>query len=269
MYDAGNARFLLIGPDAKPARNEPFKAAWWALNLAWGDNRGRVYADVAGRPPGPGQVADTGFVIRYTIATGKLDTMAVRRISKTDVTTYSATGMSAFRTEEVPFAVHDDWAAFPDGRVAVVRGQDYHVDFYRSDGTKSSGPPTKYVPVPVTQADKDSVHAARSPKPGPDGKITLPKVPLIIEPSVWYPTKAPFGENSTWASPTGELWVAIAQAAGTRAQAFDVFDATGKRTRRVVLPAGSRLIGLGAHSLYAVRIDADDQQFLQRFELRP
>ena len=267
MYDGGNARFLIIGPDAKPARTQTYKPSAWTFNLEWGDAIGRVYAGLDARTIGPNQLADSAPIVRFSLATEKLDTLAMRRVSKTDMTTFSSGGMGGFRTEEVPFAVHDDWAAFPDGRLAVIRGSDYHIDFYQPNGTKTSGPPNRYVPVPVTEADKEAVRAVRRPKPGPDGKIPTPRIPFIIEPSVWYPTKAPFGENSTWAGPNGELWVAIALKAGDTAPKFDVFDAKGVRRMTVALPVGARVIGFGAHSIYTIRKDADDQQFLQRFDV--
>lgn len=268
MYDGGNARFLLIGPDAKPAGTQLTSPTQWTYNLEWGDARGRVYAGLDARMISPTEVADSAPIVRYALASKKLDTVAIRRVSKTDLSTYSGQDMAGFRTEEVPFAVHDDWAAFPDGRVAVIRGSDYHVDFYLSNGSKVSARPTRFVSIPVTDVDKDSVRAARRPKPGPDGKITLPKLPLILEPSVWYPTKAPFGENSTWAGPDGELWVAIALKAGDKSPKFDVFDVKGVRRITVALPIGSRVIGFGAHAVYTIRTDADDQQYLQRFDLK-
>lgn len=267
MYDGGNARFLLIGPDAKPARTETFKPAAWTFDLEWGDVNGRVYAALSARTIGPNQLADSAPIVRAALSTGKLDTVAMRRISKADHTSFSDGKRRGFRTEEVPFATHDDWAAFADGRLAVIRGKDYHVDFYLNNGTRTSGPPNRFVPIPVTDADKDSVRVARRPKPGPDGKITLPKVPLILEPSVWYPTKAPFGENSAWAGPNGELWVAIALKAGDAAPKYDVFDTKGVRRMTVALPTGARVIGFGAHSVYTIRTDADDQQYLQRFDV--
>lgn len=267
MYDGGNARFLLIGPDAKPARTQPVKPAEWTFDLQWGDANGRVYAGLGARSIGPNQLADSAPIVRFSLATEKLDTVAIRRVSKTDMTSFSSGGMAGFRTEEVPFAVHDDWAVFPDGRVAVIRGKDYHIDFYQANGTKVSGPPNRFIPIPVTGADKEAVRAVRRPKPGPDGKIPTPKVPFIIEPSVWYPTKAPFGENSAWAGPNGELWVAIALKAGDTTPKYDVFDTKGVRRMTVALPAGARLIGFGVHSIYTIRTDADDQQFLQRFDV--
>jgi hypothetical protein len=40
--------------------------------------------------------------------------------------------------------VVDDWALMPDGRIAVVRGKDYHVDWLNLDGTWTSGPKIPY-----------------------------------------------------------------------------------------------------------------------------
>jgi hypothetical protein len=39
-----------------------------------------------------------------------------------------------------PLASIDDWAALPDGAVAVLRGQDYHIDWFNADGSRVTSP---------------------------------------------------------------------------------------------------------------------------------
>ena len=43
-------------------------------------------------------------------------------------------------TSEInPMPIVDDWAVLSDGSIAIVRGQDYHVDFLNADGTIAIG----------------------------------------------------------------------------------------------------------------------------------
>jgi len=50
----------------------------------------------------------------------------------------SGTVYTASRSLAVPFVIEDDWAFLPDGTVAVVRGRDFHLEFYGTDGVKTS-----------------------------------------------------------------------------------------------------------------------------------
>jgi hypothetical protein len=51
----------------------------------------------------------------------------------------------------------------------------------------------------------------------------------------------------------------------TRLRVYDVFDGTGKLARHVMLPDDTRLVGFGKNSVYLVRIDDDDLQWLERY----
>jgi hypothetical protein len=57
-----------------------------------------------------------------------------------------------------------------------------------------------------------------------------------------------------------------APAADTRTH-YDVIDRRGVVVARVDVPNGGRIVGFGARSIYVVRKDADDLQYLQRFGL--
>lgn len=55
-----------------------------------------------------------------------------------------ASGRSTVRTVIHPLPPNDDYVVLSDGTVAVVRNDDYHVDFYHPDGTTYSGPPIAF-----------------------------------------------------------------------------------------------------------------------------
>ena len=63
------------------------------------------------------------------------------------------------------------------------------------------------------------------------------------------------------------LWVLRTRPAEDPVPSYDVFDSFGKQVGRVVLPKDTRLAGFGQRSVYLVRRDADDLEYLQRYAL--
>ncbi len=57
-----------------------------------------------------------------------------------------------------PLATVDDWAVLADGSLAIVRGQDYHIDWIRQDGTSSSTPKLPFDWKRLTDADKQRIY---------------------------------------------------------------------------------------------------------------
>jgi hypothetical protein len=86
------------------------------------------------------------------------------------------------------------------------------------------------------------------------------------EPAEWPEYLPAFVDRAVAFAPDGMLWVKRAVAAESPPM-VDVIDATGKVVQRVALPRGSKLIGFGAGTVYLLRIDADDLQYLQRYRL--
>ena len=77
----------------------------------------------------------------------------------------------------------------------------------------------------------------------------------------------PFVSSATVARPDGEIWV-LRSHKSTDAPIYDVFGPTGSMIRRVALPgAKARLLGFGSNTVYVVRRDADDLEYLQRYTL--
>ncbi|OYV69438.1 MAG: hypothetical protein B7Z72_07620 [Gemmatimonadetes bacterium 21-71-4] len=86
------------------------------------------------------QFPDSAPIVRVTLATRAEDTVAFFKIPDTKLTVKRTdNGISATATIN-PLPVVDDWALLPDGTVAVVRGRDFHIDWYHPDGTHTSTP---------------------------------------------------------------------------------------------------------------------------------
>ncbi len=84
------------------------------------------------------QFPDSAPIIRVTLATRAEDTVAFFRIPPTKVNVVRTdNGFTATATIN-PLPIVDDWALLPNGTVAVVRGRDFHVDWYHPDGPMTS-----------------------------------------------------------------------------------------------------------------------------------
>ena len=95
----------------------------------------------------PPELPDSAPILRVDIATRKVDTIAYIRIPKTKLLVSRNDNGSVTMTSEVnPMAVVDDWTVLPDGTIAIVRGQDLHVDFVSPSGevTRSAKVPYEW-----------------------------------------------------------------------------------------------------------------------------
>jgi hypothetical protein len=82
---------------------------------------------------------DSVPIVRVDLATRKLDTVSFYHVTHAPVrVTRAENGMMSMSTQLNPMQVIDDWAAFPDGTVAIVRGRDYHVDWIAPNGTRTT-----------------------------------------------------------------------------------------------------------------------------------
>jgi hypothetical protein len=78
------------------------------------------------------------------------------------------------------------------------------------------------------------------------------------------PRKPPFTDLTPRLAPDGSVWVERSAAHG-RPAAFDVFGATGTLVRRVHLPAGRRLLAVGAGGVYLAFPGDDGLETLERY----
>lgn len=315
IFDALNTRFLMLGPGGSlagtwsPAAEAPAPVATTAPRPGAGgggasfvmggmggglsfvgarvtDAQGRLYLPgarfVAG-PDGRPQSADSVPVLRMRRQSGNADTMAWLRVPKSDarVTTSGSAGNSnvSVRIGGSAFTAEDGWSVFPDGRVAVVRTADYHVDVYPASGraAPTSGAPVRYTPVRVTEAEKQAWRDARRASPPMAIAVTRDgnaaqstrsvSTAPVQDPDSWPAVMPAFQANQVHALPNGQLWVGRYTSANDKTPRFDVFDATGKHTGQVVLPPRTSIVGFGKGVIYTVRTDEDDLQYLQRFAI--
>lgn len=130
VYRASNFRFA--GP-VRPGAGGP-----------GGGEGGRVRIE-ANRAPGerPAMVIpefpDSAPIVRIELATRKLDTVTFIKVPRVRMTSTTDTSGRTMMTSVInPLPQLDDWAVLSDGSIAVVRGLDYHIDWFKPDGSKAS-----------------------------------------------------------------------------------------------------------------------------------
>lgn len=91
------------------------------------------------RPPQPPQIPDSAALVRFDLATRKLDTVTWFKTPKVNFSIVTAPDGGVRVTSVVnPLPQGDDWAMLSDGSIAIVRGRDYHVDWVGAQGITSS-----------------------------------------------------------------------------------------------------------------------------------
>lgn len=291
VYDPLNRRFLLLGPDGKPGKFATYeedgggpRRARISLGARYTDARGRLYSvgpSVSLNANGQPVSSDSAPIVRLDRASKKADTIAFVSVPTAVINTSQGGSNVQIRAGGGnPFSAQDDWAVTPDGRVAVLRVKDYHVDWYAPNGQKTSGQAIAYEKLRVTEDDKKAFRERRAngggtgmivtQRVGPGGTSASAGAPTNItlpEPTDWPDFKPPFVANAAFAAPNGNVWVLRARAAKDKIPTFDVFDQTGRVVQRIALPADTRLLGFGNGTVYLARSDEDDLQYIQRYRM--
>lgn len=313
LFDPLNSRFLIIGPDAKPintfmledgappprppaapgGQGRPqggpagggFQMIGGGFVARAADARGRLYGEGSPITPGPNGpvVADSVPLLRLDRGTRRMDTLAYITLPKSSTQiSDGANNQRIMIGGANPLAPRDEWAVFPDGRVAIARARTYHIDFIAPDGSKRSGPRIAYTPVRMNAAEirheeglrnaaransmsimvnNNNGQITRSAQMGP-GANAPPLEPLTDWPEVKPPFRS--GVSSVWARPNGELWVRRTENAQARGTLYDVINAQGAVVFQVRLEDGVNLAGFGANTIYTTRKDEDDLVYLRR-----
>ncbi len=303
LFDPLNSRYLVIGPDAKPLttfRTESDAPAQRGGGPGGGrvmigggglfarvaDARGRLYGEASpisldeeGRP----KSADSTAIVRFDRATRRLDTLAYVKLPVNNAqVTGGSNNMMVRIGGSNPLVPRDEWTVFPDGRVAIVRASDYHVDWIMPNGTKRSTPAVRYTPVRMNAAEiryeeglrnaaranqmsimmtQDNGGSRRTAQMGPP-----PGAPPLEPLTDWPEVKPAFrpGFQSVIARPNGELWVRRTEGASAKGTLYDVFNTAGTLAYQVRVQDGWTLVGFGNGTVYTTKKDEDDLVYLQR-----
>jgi len=278
LLDLGNARLTAISHDGRFGSSLPIMRSRpdgppTALMPRFLDAQGRIYfrlSTYAG-----GEMTDSALVARFDRVTQEVDTLGTLRIPKPE---FERVGNNMVMTSG-PLMPLDDWAAAPDGAVAIVRAADYSVEWILPDGKVLRGPATPFRTVDITRAEQerwaDEAYANQlnmSAWMSRDGGVFRSQFRRgggsrpDIEPIQWPDALPPFRPDRSRVSPFGDLWVERYQHVGA-APIVDIFDRQGNKKTEVVLPPGRRVIGFGAGVVYLARGDELDLQWLERYRI--
>jgi hypothetical protein len=289
VLDAAQQRLVQFLPDLKAGTTLPWlmfdQQTSTALSAPFfGDGKGNMYSSAMpiqiGRGSGGAQMQfpDSVGILRMNPADSKERTeLAKVRFPTSGSPQMQQTSQTSFKYSMAypGLVASDPWTVFPDGRIAIVRGATYTVEFISPDGRRSTPVRIPWEPIRVTEADKkaemdearrsmqEQMKAARGMMP-PNISFELELLP----PEAWpehYPPVAPLGAI---AGPDGLLWVKRSTPFRTGREQWDVIDAAGKLVARWRLPAKTSIVAVGqSGAVYTVRTDEDDLRWLQRVQM--
>jgi hypothetical protein len=279
IADGGNNRYLVLGPGGRvlstmpPVRIQPNPNTTYGVDINATDAQGGMYFLL---PRGLVQQQDAGTpVVRFHRGRASFDT--VGRVFMPALTTgaqQSAGGGASFgMIAPTPFAARDEWVVAPDGSLAVVRTEPYHVEWTSPGGVVVRGAAVAHDAIPVGSAEKEEWRLEARSRTGmltttdAQGKTTQRLVP-VPEPASWPKTKPPFVAPAMIAS-DGTVWIERSRAVSDPATSYDVFARDGRHLERVTMSRNRRVAGFGRGVVYVTSKDDDDLLRLERYRLAP
>lgn len=174
-----------------------------------------------------------------------------------------------------PIQAEDRALLFADGWIAVARLDPYRVDWRTPDGSWVRGPPNAMGDATMTSNEQCAAAQGWDFR-GVGGcsadELAEQELPDRHPPFVREGSGSRSLERSATllAAPDGR--VLIRRTPTSRDFMFtryDVFDRTGSRVGRIQLPADQAILGFGASSIFTVRTDEFDLQWLRRHDWPP
>jgi hypothetical protein len=225
LVDLGNARLAVLGPDGSfgetmpITQGEPATGSLQILLPRGTDSEGRLYF----RPMGGGmrQLPDSAAIARYDRASGAIDTVALVKLPEMKRTTQGGVNNQSVMIMPVPLSPEDAWAVAWDGRVAVARSLDYHLEWIHPDGSVVRGTPVEYEPVRIRNADKEEwaenlgggININVMASGGGERRIAMSRgggsrdEGPDLDSLAWPDHKPAFVSNGVWVTPQGDVWV--------------------------------------------------------------
>ncbi len=278
LVDLGNARLTVIDPNGafgetrSIAQNSPDGGPGLMIVLPRGvDSQGRVYIQPFGGGRPGAQLPDSVAIVRWDRRDGALDTVSLVKIAEMKRT---ASGDNV-NISPIPMSAEDAWAVGWDGRVAVARSGDYHVEIISPDGSVIRGEPVDYKPVRIRTADKEEwvdglgnglrigisiSNGERQMAMGRGGGSSTPD----INGFEWPDEKPPFASSGVYVTPEGDVWVERSVSAG-EPPLIDVFGGDANPKGQIVLPVGRDVVGFGRGTVYLIRTDDMGLQWLEKY----
>jgi len=287
LIDLGNARLTVMEPDLSfgetfpLASGRPGPGGDFQVRIPQAvDAQGRVYFRAQAMMMRGSDPPTHAPIMRWDPWGEMTEEVAQVQLPRREVSRSGAGGEQNVRIQQVPLTPEDGWAVGADGQMAIARVEaGYRLDWVR-DGAVHEGSAVDFDPVPIGMAEKEewiegsarrgggvsiSIEASNN-----DIRTTFARGGGGDEASVndyqWPEVKPPFEPNGVLVSPAGEAWVLRTAPAGAGVT-YDVFDADGAVRTQIKFDGSRRVIGFGAGSVYVVRFDEYDLQYLEKYSL--
>lgn len=266
LVDFESVALLEIDSSGTPVRKFPVRkltsgTRTLSPEIGARDDAGRYYFPGLRPNATPGAPRDSAPLLRWTPSTDAIDTLTWIRIPVAGLRR-SASDTSAMRNARPdPFEWRDTWTVAPTGRVAVVRGDDYHVEFYENARLAVRGPRVPAARVLVSDADAARLRADSISITTPTGTRTVSNATgaLLSTHKPFVVTDAPPRVDRD-----GRLWVERSRATGTDLVTYDLFDASAKRVLTVALRHHARAVGFGDGTVYVTQPTESGRYTLSR-----
>jgi hypothetical protein len=228
----------------------------------------------------PVQPIDSSLIMRMNFETRGVDTIARIRISSLrNVVDTLEGGKTRGRMIFEVLPNIDEWTVLEDGTVAIVRGTDYHIDWYAPDGTRTSTPKMPMDWLRLTDDDKQQkVDSARATYEGGRTPETRARALATNAPQIdfvdpkelpdYVPPVRPAGVK---ADPDGNVWILPSTssfAGGPRGLMYDVANRKGEIIERVRFPEGRVLAGFGENGTIYMLAHHNGAYWLERARKR-
>ncbi len=269
LLDGRNSRVLLFDRNGRPdgtidlglvetapgslSRFVPFAS----------DSRGRFYAAGSSARMGMSglELADSVAIERWQPESGRLDTAGyLRARSLLDRGGQPGSTKGLGGPALIPFVIGDQVAVDTVGRLAILRWDDFRVDYVLPAGAVSRGPTLPFDSIRVTEVEKRVWREARQVQ-----MCRSVRSP-IDEPPTWPEFLPPFLGRPALFAPDGKLWIRRTVPADSP-PLYDVVDQNATLAARVELPPRSCVMGFGEKSVYVVTNVAIGSQQLARHQL--
>jgi hypothetical protein len=212
---------------------------------------------------------DSAPLLRVNPHTHAVDTVARVRVASSTLRLDTLNGAPRWRATVEVLPTIDEWTTLPDGTIAVVRGADYHIDWYRADGTKTSTPPMQIDWRRLTDAEKrsrvESTRAAYEATNNPHNDSDAPSIEFQA-PNTLPDFLPPVFIGGVRSDPQGNVWIAPTSSsyAGYAGFMYDVVNRRGQIVERVRLPKDRVLVGFSdTGDIYMVAMEANGM-YLER-----
>ena len=258
---------------------------------AGGSLEGGVLPDGANKPVFTRIGSDSAPIVRSDFDSREIDTVALMRLPVSMSMTISPqvgrmVGVGVYN----PLPVTDEWTLLPDGTIAVVRAQDYHIDWWDMGGKMTSTPKMPFDWKRISSEEKqalidslkhaDSTRRANTPPPPPPppGSPTPIYLPFTAVDAAdlpdYYP---PIRSGQVKSDREGNVWILPSTSSlsqgnllgpltnPTSGLVFDVVNRKGEIVERVKLPPGRNLAGFGPDAtVYMIYAPAPGVIYLER-----